>query len=284
MVAVGRMAVTGEKAGDGGSTGTSELSKRKRKAAASWSGSKKQRKGAEDAALGKAAVSAEASTDVGIVDPVTGESVEVRRQAQQEKQAAAAAAKSAANANKRYTLFVGNLSYDTTAEDLKALFDPFCDGYVAEKPAGEDGERPKKRGKKGGDASALSSVRLATDAKTGKPKGFCFVDLPSGRSLDRCLNLHHTDFKGRKINVELTAGGGGTGEKRKNKIASKNAKLKEERDKAREEKASKPKIPPPPSKKRANGSAAQPAESNATAERDQFADINPARLHLMRKK
>jgi nucleolar protein 6 len=46
------------------------------------------------------------------------------------------------------------------------------------------------------------------------------------------LSKHHSDFKGRRINVELTVGGGGNkSENRKKKIKVKNDSLAEERKK-----------------------------------------------------
>ena len=45
-----------------------------------------------------------------------------------------------------------------------------------------------------------------------------------------CLTkFHHSLFEGRKINVELTAGGGGNTKARREKLGVRNAKLDEER-------------------------------------------------------
>jgi len=41
--------------------------------------------------------------------------------------------------------------------------------------------------------------------------------------------MHHTDIKDRKIRVELTAGGGGNSDARKQKIKAKRDKLNQER-------------------------------------------------------
>ena len=43
--------------------------------------------------------------------------------------------------------------------------------------------------------------------------------------------MHHTNLLGRKVNVELTAGGGGRGENRMEKIKVRNEGLDEERRK-----------------------------------------------------
>ncbi|ORX57993.1 RNA-binding domain-containing protein [Hesseltinella vesiculosa] len=104
----------------------------------------------------------------------------------------------------RYTVFVGNLPFDTTADELAKHFDS-VGGKV--------------------------SVRLSTDKITKKPKGFAFVDFESSAQLQKALHYHHTAFKKRKINVELTAGGGGKSDARKEKIKTKNERLEEERKK-----------------------------------------------------
>ncbi len=77
-----------------------------------------------------------------------------------------------------------------------------------------------------------------------QPKGFAFVEFDSHRILERALNLHHTVFLGRKINVELTAGGGGKGSQRQTKIEEKNLKLNMERCENIEAGKKKPKYAP----------------------------------------
>lgn len=105
------------------------------------------------------------------------------------------------NAGPRFILFVGNLPYKITEEDILAHFKN-C------KP---------------------SSVRLRTD------KGCAFIEYKnedlkeSKRLMDIALRLHKSVLGGRKINVELTAGGGGNSQDRKEKIKAKNEKLEEER-------------------------------------------------------
>lgn len=47
------------------------------------------------------------------------------------------------------------------------------------------------------------------------------------------LKLHHTKFDDRRINVELSCGGGGKNEKRKEKIKAKNRRLQKQRTKKR---------------------------------------------------
>jgi nucleolar protein 6 len=108
---------------------------------------------------------------------------------------------------KKYLLFVGNLSYKTTKEDMERHFQA------------ESGV-------------ACQAVRLQTDKATKKPKGFAFCEFASHLDLEQALALHHTELLGRKINVELTAGGGGSkSEKRKLKIREKNEKYHQEKSK-----------------------------------------------------
>ncbi|KAG2218956.1 hypothetical protein INT45_004648 [Circinella minor] len=104
----------------------------------------------------------------------------------------------------RYILFVGNLGFNTKAEDLAKHFETV-------------GELP--------------TVRLMTDKKTKKPKGFAFIEFKDSLPLSKALAFHHTYFNKRQINVELTAGGGGGSDARKEKLKEKNEKLQLERQK-----------------------------------------------------
>jgi nucleolar protein 6 len=103
--------------------------------------------------------------------------------------------------SKRYILFCGSLPYKATASEISAHFDP--------PPA---------------------SLRLSTDKATQKPKGFAFLEFDTREGLEAALKKHHSKFKGRKINVELTAGGGGKGEERRKKIKERNERLRAEPD------------------------------------------------------
>ena len=53
--------------------------------------------------------------------------------------------------------------------------------------------------------------------------------------------MHHTKIDGRKINVELTAGGGGKSEARMAKIQDKNAQVAQQRAEGRKSGQGKPK-------------------------------------------
>lgn len=65
-------------------------------------------------------------------------------------------------------------------------------------------------------------------------RGIAFVEFPNSTLLQQALKLHHTDLDGRRINVELTAGGGGSGQVRKEKIEARQGRLGEQREKRAE--------------------------------------------------
>ncbi|KAK9450944.1 uncharacterized protein V1518DRAFT_412131 [Limtongia smithiae] len=104
----------------------------------------------------------------------------------------------------RFILFIGNLPYAATTESLSK--------HLA--------------------ASKPDEIRLATDKATKKVKGYAFAEFTGDDASIRmnvCLRLHHTELNGRKINVELTAGGGGSGANRQAKLKTKNEGLEQER-------------------------------------------------------
>jgi len=71
------------------------------------------------------------------------------------------------------TLYVGNINYNATAEDLKPLF-------------AEYGE--------------VLSVKIINDRETGRSKGFGFVEMESGA--DAAIEeLDGKDFQGRRLRV-----------------------------------------------------------------------------------
>ncbi|EPY51655.1 RNA-binding protein [Schizosaccharomyces cryophilus OY26] len=105
---------------------------------------------------------------------------------------------------KRVILFVGNLPKNSDVETLQLHF----------KRAGQ-----------------APQVRIPTEKGTGRQRGYAFVEYINPRSdvISKALKFHHTLYKDRKINIELTAGGGGKKETRMNKIKEKNKKWTEER-------------------------------------------------------
>lgn len=108
----------------------------------------------------------------------------------------------------RFIVFIGNLPFTATTESITAHF-------ASVKP---------------------KSVRHLTQKDNPtKSKGCAFVEFEGYDHMKTCLKLfHHSMFDDglsapRKINVELTAGGGGNTKDRRAKIQGKNEKLNEER-------------------------------------------------------
>ncbi|RAH43385.1 RNA-binding protein [Aspergillus brunneoviolaceus CBS 621.78] len=108
----------------------------------------------------------------------------------------------------RFICFVGNLPYSANRESLTAHFEKI----------------------------SPVSVRVATEKdKPTKCRGFGFIEFDNYDRMKTCLKLYHHSmfddkkYPPRRINVELTAGGGGKSEYRKSKIEAKNKKLFEER-------------------------------------------------------
>ncbi|KAH9944169.1 uncharacterized protein BXZ73DRAFT_73754 [Epithele typhae] len=116
--------------------------------------------------------------------------------------------KSKAKPAQRYILFVGNLKYATTKEAVEAHFSK-CD------------PPPSVR---------LMTPKLTEGSKVkAKSKGFAFVEFSHRNALQQGLKMHQSELEGRKINVELTAGGGGKSEQRIEKVKQRNKELHEQR-------------------------------------------------------
>ena len=92
-------------------------------------------------------------------------------------------------------LFVGNMSFQTTESELKALFDPF-------------GE--------------VTRVQVMTDRDTGRARGFAFVEMANDEDAAKAIAaLNGKEFGGRALNVNEArpkqdrggprSGGGGGG-------------------------------------------------------------------------
>lgn len=89
-------------------------------------------------------------------------------------------------------IYVGNLPYNATEEDLRTAFGAF-------------GE--------------VSSVNVITDKFSGQSKGFAFVEMPDNSSADAAIkDLNDSEMGGRRIKVnqakprgERRSGGGGGG-------------------------------------------------------------------------
>lgn len=107
---------------------------------------------------------------------------------------------------KRYILFVGNLPYSYTENDIRELFSGI----------------------------AIISIRIPIPKNTKNKelsKGYAFVEFSNSLNLQRALRFHHKEVDGRKINIELTAGGGGNSKIRLKKIQDGRRRLQIERQK-----------------------------------------------------
>ena len=91
------------------------------------------------------------------------------------------------------TVFVGQLPYSATAADVRRHF--------------------KSNGVAGG-----VQVRLRTE-RDGSSRGTAFIEFDSESDVHTALRLHHSVMNGRRINVERTVGGGGSVEKRKQRLS-----------------------------------------------------------------
>ncbi len=89
-------------------------------------------------------------------------------------------------------IFVGNLSYQTTQEELEALFTAY---------------------------GAVERVSIVRDRDTGQPRGFAFVEMTSSAEAQQAIaGLNGRELNGRAMNVNearprepRTGGGGGRG-------------------------------------------------------------------------
>jgi cold-inducible RNA-binding protein len=84
-------------------------------------------------------------------------------------------------------IFVGNLSYQTTQDDLQAAFAQY---------------------------GAVERVNIVTDRDTGQPRGFAFVEMTDKSAAEQAISqLNGADMNGRALNVNEARpkpqGGGG---------------------------------------------------------------------------
>ena len=73
---------------------------------------------------------------------------------------------------------------------------------------------------------------MLSDSKTKKFRGVAFVELGDRDSLAAALGLHKSRLGHKKINVELSAGGGGNGAVRRQKIQAKRDRLNQQAEAA----------------------------------------------------
>jgi cold-inducible RNA-binding protein len=87
-------------------------------------------------------------------------------------------------------IFVGNLSYQVTQEDLQAAFETY---------------------------GAVERVNIVTDRATGQPRGFAFVEMTDPQAAQTAISqLNGAELRGRAMNVnearpKPTGGGYGDG-------------------------------------------------------------------------
>ena len=73
-------------------------------------------------------------------------------------------------------IYVGNMSYDTTEDDLRVLFAAF-------------GE--------------VTSVNVVTDRYTGRPRGFAFVEMATADAASSAIgDLNNKEVAGRMLKID----------------------------------------------------------------------------------
>jgi RNA recognition motif-containing protein len=73
------------------------------------------------------------------------------------------------------SIYVGNLSYDATEDDLLQAFSQY---------------------------GSVSTVNIVKDRETGRPRGFAFVEMPDGREAANAIKeLNLARISGRSITV-----------------------------------------------------------------------------------
>jgi len=74
------------------------------------------------------------------------------------------------------SIYVGNISFETTDEQLRDLFSAHGD---------------------------VKSVKLINDRDTGKPRGFAFVEMDDDSAEDAITATDGVEFSGRNLRVNL---------------------------------------------------------------------------------
>ena len=72
-------------------------------------------------------------------------------------------------------IYIGNISYSMTAEEIKEIFTPFGD---------------------------VQNVKIIFDKQTGRSKGYAFVEMENDEAAENAIKaLNETELKGRNIKV-----------------------------------------------------------------------------------
>jgi RNA recognition motif-containing protein len=74
------------------------------------------------------------------------------------------------------TLFVGNLPFSSTQDEITELFAQF---------------------------GTVTNVTMITHKESGRPKGFCFVEMEEQGAQEAINGLNDSEFGGRQIKVEF---------------------------------------------------------------------------------
>lgn len=73
-------------------------------------------------------------------------------------------------------IYVGNLSYEVSEQDLESLFNQF---------------------------GTISKLNLIKDHQTGQSKGFAFIEFDGAPQAQAALKIDGQDFQGRRIRVNM---------------------------------------------------------------------------------
>lgn len=133
--------------------------------------------------------------------PADGSAPAPAKKQKSQKQAKDSAGNVKPRAAPRFILFCGNLPFSYPVEKLEAHFEAAAPLTI----------RPREN-------AGFAFLEFPSDASADKTNG------DASRRLKVALRLHHSMFMNRRINVELTAGGGGNSGKRRGKIEEKKEK------------------------------------------------------------
>ena len=81
--------------------------------------------------------------------------------------------------NEQKTLFVGNLPFKVTDQELRELF---------------------------GTYGSISTVKIPTDRETGRTRGFAFVEFELQEAAQKALALNGQEFQARTLRVNMSHG------------------------------------------------------------------------------
>ncbi len=81
-------------------------------------------------------------------------------------------------------LYVGNLPFSTTEDDLRNLFSQY---------------------------GQVTSVKVISDRDTGRPRGFAFVEMDGAEEAIKALDGHALEGRNLKVNIAREREGGGPG-------------------------------------------------------------------------